>query len=141
MENNIIADLAALPGMTFQELKEKYRLLFNSDPMSKNRHFLESRLAYRIQVLALGGLKPETEKKLRRLRENHETGAPIKRDGDALTIGTVLVREYKGKDHEVKVINGGFEYDGRTWKSLSAIAKHITGSHWNGKLFFGMRRK
>lgn len=138
---NALDELEALPNLTVLELMAKWRRLMNTEPPVKNRGFLESRLAFRIQTLAFGGLKPETKKRLRRLVEHEVSGAPISPQGDKPATGAVLVREHNGTEHRVKVLQEGFEYDDRKYRSLSAIAKQITGTNWNGPVFFGLRRK
>lgn len=142
MNNNVIAELAALKKMGACELREKWKKLMEGEPPTMNRSYLESRLAHRIQVLAYGDLTPDTQRRLQQLRENLVTGSPLKpREKGRPPIGAILVREHGGVEHRVKVIKDGFEYNGRVWKSLSAVASHIAGVHWNGPMFFGLRRK
>jgi len=134
--------LAALKTATTPELKQQWRELFGTDPPPYNRRFLESRLAYRVQELAYGGLKPETLARLEALGEQFDGGKITVRRlrGDDRPItGTQLIRQYQGVDHVVTVLADGFEYDGRPYKSLSAIARHITNTRWNGRVFFGLR--
>ena len=134
--------LAALKGTTAPALRQQWRELFGTEPPPYNRRFLESRLAYRIQELAYGGLKPETLARLEALGEQLDGGkvAVRRMRGDDTPItGTRLIREYQGVEHIVTVTRDGFEYQGRPYKSLSAIARHITGTRWNGRVFFGMR--
>jgi hypothetical protein len=113
----------------------KWRELFETEPPAYNRRFLESRLAYRIQELAYGGLKPETIERLEALGEQLDGGNPIVRRTrtDMKPIaGTRLIREWQGVEHCVTVLDDGYEYQGRPYKSLSAIARAITGTRWNG---------
>ena len=134
--------LAALKGTAAPALRQQWRELFGTEPPPYNRRFLESRLAYRIQELAYGGLKPETLARLEALGEQLDGGkvAVRRMRGDDTPItGTRLIREYQGVEHVVTVTRDGFEYQGRPYKSLSAIARHITGTRWNGRVFFGMR--
>jgi len=123
---------AALPTISIGELKQQWRSLFGTEPPPYNRKFLESRLAYRIQELAYGGLKPETVARLEALGEQLDGGNVVLRRiraGDDRPIaGTRLVREYQGVQHTVTVLADGFEYEGRPYRSLSAIARHITGT-------------
>ena len=100
---------------------------------------MESRLAYRIQELAYGGLKPETLKRLAALAEELEPRGSRARSGNMPVAGTRLLREWQGVQHITTVLADGFEYEGRPYKSLSAIARAITGTRWNGWLFFGLR--
>lgn len=138
----IPARLVALKTAPTSELKKQWRELFNSDPPPFNRRFLESRLAYRIQELAYGGLKPETVKRLEALGEQLDGGdrkqSRIRADVMPIT-GTKLIREWQGVEHTVTVAAAGFEWQGRPFKSLSAIARAITGTRWNGWVFFGLK--
>jgi hypothetical protein len=140
-----LAQLAALKTAPIGALKQKWRDLFESEPPPYNRRFLEHRLAYRIQELAFGGLKPETLRRLRQLAEELDGGkADVRRrraDHDRPIAGTRLIREYQGVEHCVTVRDGGFEYQGRPYKSLSAIARAITGTQWNGRVFFGLKNQ
>lgn len=140
MQTNVLEQIADLKRMTGLELMEKWRKLIGGEPPSKNTSYMISRLAHRIQVLAFGDMKPETKRRLAKLRENIASGAPVTPNGDRPPIGAVLVREFRNVEHKVKVVDAGYEYKGVTFKSLSAVAKHITGTHWNGRVFFGLRR-
>jgi hypothetical protein len=134
--------LAALKTATTPELKAQWRDLFDSEPPPFNRRYLESRLAYRIQELAYGGLRPETIRRLERLGEELDGGDRKKSRVRADTMpiaGTRLIREWQGVEHVVTVTVDGFEWQGRPYKSLSAIARGITGTRWNGWVFFGVR--
>ncbi|MCL4189480.1 MAG: DUF2924 domain-containing protein [Rhodobacteraceae bacterium] len=140
----IPARLAALKTATTLELKAQWRELFDSEPPPFNRRYLESRLAYRIQELAYGGLKPETIRRLERLGEELDGGDRKKSRtrADAMPIaGTRLIREWQGVEHVVTVTGDGFEWQGRPYKSLSAIARAITGTRWNGWVFFGLKNR
>jgi hypothetical protein len=140
----IPARLAALKTMKTPELKAKWRELFDSEPPPFNRRYLESRLAYRIQELAYGGLKPETVKRLERLGEELDGGdrkkSRVRADFKPIA-GTRLIREWQGIGHVVTVTAEGFEWQGRPYKSLSAIARAITGTRWNGWVFFGLKSR
>ena len=139
---NVIKQVAALPGMPIGELKDLWRDFNESEPPPFNRAFLVKRLAYQIQELSLGGLEKETEKRLERLAKEEEGATTEKRPvDDRLLLGTRLVREWKGVEHCCTVLNDGFEYQGRRFKSLSAVANHITGTRWNGKVFFGVKKQ
>jgi hypothetical protein len=136
--------LAALKTTTpTPELKKQWRDLFETEPPPYNRRFLESRLAYRIQELAYGGLKPETIERLEALAEQFD-GRPVKRRirlDDRPIAGTRLIREWQGVEHCVTVRDHDFEYQGRPYKSLSAVARTITGTRWNGWIFFGLKNQ
>ena len=142
MSDQLLARLAALKTTPTQKLKEQWRQLFEGEPPAFNRRYLESRLAYRIQELAYGGLKPETVRRLEKLGEELDGGSKAKRQtrADSRPIaGTRLIREYQGVEHCVTVRDDDFEYQGRPYKSLSAIARVITGTPWSGPVFFGLK--
>ena len=138
----IPARLAALKTTPTPDLKAQWRDLFDSEPPPFNRRYLESRLAYRIQELAYGGLKPETVKRLEELGDELEAEAAPSRkrrqEGKPIA-GTRLLREWQGVEQIVTVTADGFEWQGRPYKSLSAIARAITGTRWNGWVFFGLK--
>jgi hypothetical protein len=142
MTNSVLAQLSALPGKTTPELKQLWRDLYDREPPSFNRDFLIKRLAYRIQELAYGGLSARAEATLDRLIAEEEArlnGKLPKRSRDRPIAGTRLIREWKGVEHAVTVLADGYEYQGRPYKSLSAIARAITGTRWNGPAFFALR--
>ena len=107
---------------------------------SYNRRFLESRLAYRIQELAYGGLSQATIERLRAMAKQYENkdSKPVGR-GYRPIVGTKLIRDWEGVEHCVTVRAEDFEYMGRPFKSLSSIAREITGTRWNGWVFFGLK--
>jgi len=141
----VLARLAALKTMPTPELKQQWRDLFDSEPPPYNRRFLESRLAYRIQELTYGGLKPETVERLEALGEElfGNNGKPrrVRADQHRPIAGTRFIREWNGVDHVVTVRDDDYEYQGRPYKSLSAVARAITGTRWNGWVFFGLRNQ
>ena len=142
MNDPVLARLAALKTTPTPKLKEQWRQLFDSEPPAFNRRYLESRLAYRIQELAYGGLKPETVRRLEKLGEELDGGRVEVRKrpaNDRPISGTRLIREYQGVEHCVTVRDDDFEYQGRPYKSLSAIARAITGTPWSGPVFFGLK--
>jgi hypothetical protein len=143
MSNAVLGQIAALKSMPVAALKGRWRELFDTEPPPYNRRFLESRLAYRIQELAYGGLKPEAVERLAALAEQLD-GKPARRARSAKDrpiAGTRLVRDWKGVEHSVTVRDDGYEYHGRPFKSLSAIARLITGTRWNGWIFFGLKNQ
>jgi hypothetical protein len=142
-KQDVPARLAALPSADIRDLKEQWRSLFGTEPPPYNRRFLERRIAYRIQELAYGGLKPETIARLEALGEQIDGGnitlRRIRQDQRPIA-GTRLLREYQGVEHVVTVTRDGYEHQGRPFRSLSAIARAITGTRWNGWVFFGLRK-
>ena len=138
----IPARLAALKTTPTVDLKQLWRDLFDTAAPPFNRRYLESRLAYRIQELHFGGLRPETIQRLEQLGEELDGGDRNKRririDGKPIA-GTRLIREFKGVDQVVTVLQDGFEWQGRPYQSLSSVARAITGTRWNGWTFFGLK--
>jgi hypothetical protein len=155
--------IVALRQMTPGQLRERYQEVFGEPSRSGNRQFLFKRIAWRIQSLAEGGLSERARRRAEELARDADirttlprppnSGAYAGGDGRTVTLpaprsvtahdrlplpGTVLTRRYRGQQVEVKVLSGGFEYDGQTYRSLSAVAKAVTGTHWNGHLFFGL---
>lgn len=140
MTDPVLAQLVALKTAPIAALKQKWRDLFEGEPPPYNRRFLEHRLAYRIQELAFGGLKPETVERLDALADEIDGKLSKRRRIENRPIpGTRLIREWKGVEHHVTVRREDFEYQGRPYKSLSSIARSITGTRWNGPVFFGLR--
>ena len=142
MADNIVAQIAALKRADTPALKARWRELFGAEPPPYNRRFLESRLAYRLQELAYGGLSADTVARLVALAGEAATGrakGSKKALSDRPVSGTRLIREWKGVEHHVTVRDADFEYQGRPFKSLSAIARAITGTRWNGLVFFGLK--
>jgi hypothetical protein len=144
MIESVLAQLAGLKSAPVAALKQKWRDLFEREPPPYNRRFLESRLAYRIQELAYGGLSEEALERLDALADELE-GKTTKARRAAATgrpvAGTRLIREWKSKEHCVTVRRDDFEYQGRPYKSLSAVARQITGTNWNGLVFFGLKNQ
>ena len=143
-QDPIPARLAALKTTSTPDLKQQWRELFETEPPAFNRRYLESRLAYRIQELAYGGLKPETIKRLEMLGEQLDGGnitlRRIRADLKPIT-GTKLIREWQGIEQTVTVLADGYEWQGRPYRSLSSVARAITGTRWNGWIFFGLKSR
>ena len=140
----VLARLAALKAMSVKELKAEWQVLFNAPAPNNSRTFLESRLAYRIQELTYGGPDKQTRRLLDMLADEVEGTLTRKAqiaDPRNPVVGTKLIREWDGVAHTVTVLNEGFEWDGRRYKSLSAVARAITGTRWNGYRFFGLRER
>ncbi len=123
-------DIGAIETMDLASLREEWRRRFGPPPALRSTELIGRMLAWRLQVEQHGGLDLATR---RRLAERRVDPAP------QAAPGTRLVREWKGERHEVAVLDDGFLYAGRRWKTLSQIARHITGSRWNGPRFFGLR--
>jgi hypothetical protein len=137
-EKKLLSRIAMLPAMSATDLKKMWRDLYDSEPPIFNRAHLEQRLTYRLQEIAYGGLTEKTIEKMKRLRDG-KTDRQRKRTAKP-PAGTVLLKEYEGIEHRVRVLPDGFDYNGQKFKSLTAIAFNITGTRWNGPLFFGLRK-
>src|ERR1700710_1329436 len=127
----VLQRIRALQSASTSELKESWRELFATAPPAFSRPYLQSRLAYRIQELAYGGLNPETVTRLEVIGEELDGGNLVLRRiraDDRPMAGTRLMREHRGVEHVVTVLHDGFEYEGRPYRSLSAIARAITGT-------------
>lgn len=132
LEAQIEAEVRALEDMGLEPLRSEWRKRYGPPPKLRSPQLLRLHLAWRIQADAFGGLDPETRRRLRR-------GGAGAQAADRLQPGVRLVREWKGVPHEVIVEADGYRYGGKLWKSLSEIARHISGARWNGPRFFGLR--
>ncbi|MBF0186038.1 MAG: DUF2924 domain-containing protein [Magnetococcales bacterium] len=142
MNFDVLKQVAMLPAMSSDELKAMWKNLCKSEPPPYNRSFLVKRLAYRLQELAHGGLSEVTEKRMMRLAVDDPPQEKRKLPGDKFFPGMRLVREWKGVEHCcIALADGGFEYLGRRFGSLSAVANAITGTKWNGLTFFGIKKQ
>jgi len=142
IERTVLAELAAMKAAPANVLKARWRQLFDTEPPAYNRRFLESRLAYRLQELAHGGLSADIHRRLKAAAADLPTKGPKagkRPTSDRPISGTRLIREWKGVEHQVTVRDADFEYGGRPYKSLSAVARTITGTRWNGLVFFGLK--
>ena len=140
----VLARLAGLKAMTVNELKAEWQTLMGSTPPNNSRTFLEQRLAYRIQELTYGGPDKQTRRLLDLLADEVEGTLTRKAqiaDPRNPVVGTKLIREWDGIAHTVTVLKEGFEWGGQRYKSLSAVARAITGTRWNGYRFFGLRER
>ena len=152
---SIPARIARLQEMSVGELREEWRRLYAEEPRSRHRVWLWRRLAWRIQELEYGGLSDRAKKRLEELMPRAELALRVPRgfmkgtdlpprairDKRIPPPGTVLLRSYKGQGIAVTVLENGFAWEGREYRSLSAIAKDVTGAHWNGLRFFALDRK
>jgi hypothetical protein len=139
--SSITQQLDQLPSLDRTELLALWQKSFGRQASpGLRRELMLPILAFKIQELAHGGLNPELRKRLEEIRSSQTPKA----HNDArrrFKLGTRLVREWKGKVHEVTIKAEGFEYQGKVYKNLSPIACHITGTHWSGPAFFGTKAK
>lgn len=151
MKEDVLARILALKTASLPELQKEYSALYDCKKApSNNKTYLWQRIAYHIQELQYGGLPEEVKNKAKELvqeydpinnkilRMNGSNKCNVSRDKRLPIPGTVISKEYKGAVIQVKILDKGFEYNGKVYKSLTAIAKEVTGSHWNGFLFFNL---
>ncbi|MBE6379295.1 MAG: DUF2924 domain-containing protein [Lentisphaerae bacterium] len=133
--------LSQLEDLTWEEQKEMFFELFGFDCGLSNGKNIKKRLFNKLQEIYLGGVSESDQLILRRIAENDDR-ANLRQVGKNrnMTQGTRLVKEWKGKIYTVTItVDGRYEYDGEIYRSLSAVADKITGTHWNGKKFFGVK--
>jgi len=148
MSDSTLKQIAQLGKLTPPQLEDRWRALFGKAPPAYHRRFLIKRLGYRLQELAHGGLSEEAKAQMAEIAQEagldeeasiRGKGGTPRRRQELPVAGTRLVREWNGRRCEVTVVGGGFEFEGRPYRSLTAITKAITGTHWNGRAFFGLR--
>jgi len=125
-------EVGTLPRLDLFELRAAWSERFGPAPRFRSVELFRLMLAWRIQAAARGGLDPQLKKALR-------ASGPVAPEGQELGIGATLRRQWQGDEVVVKVVEGGFAWNGRTFRSLSAVATAIAGSRWNGPKFFGLR--
>jgi hypothetical protein len=144
MNLSVMAQVASLPDKPTSDLKRMWQDLFETKAPPYNRSFLIKRLSYRLQELAFGGLSKETQIRLDALADDttctHSKKSKRKAEFRPIS-GTRLIREWQGVEHQVTVLDDGFEYKGCKYKSLSVIARTITGTRWSGPVFFGIKKQ
>lgn len=136
MARSMVAQVTELQEMTPEQLRVKWEALYNDKPpITISRQQMIGRLAYRLQELVFGGLSAE-------LRHTIETVTTeqSKKTGSQPIPGTRFVRKWQGATYEVTALDTGFSYNGKTYRSLTAIATEITGTKWNGRDFFGLKQ-
>ncbi len=141
-KKSVTARIMELETMEMPELRRAFQDVFGYETKCDRADAIRRRLAYRIQEIEFGGLDKQDEEALKRIADNDPAanGKGMPRSSKKLLPGTRLFREYKGKRYVVTVApKSGYEFEGRPYRSLSAIATEITGTHWNGKLFFGVK--
>lgn len=142
MEKTVLKQIDELHRMSMAQLRKRWADLMGSDPGKLGRQYLMRRLAYRVQELAYGGLSPQARRQLEAAADGRPRSAtPSKSKKTILAPGTRLLREWHGDRYEVIVEADGFRYNGKLYRSLTAAAYAITGSHLSGNLFFGIQRK
>ena len=135
-------EIGRLPALSLLELRNHWKKPFgHSAPKSLRRNFLARAVAYQMQVEAYGGLSVATKRRLREIVNAVRNGdASAALGSNRIKPGTQMIRQWQNTTHKVTALNEGFEWDGRTYKSLSAVDNAITGTNWNGYAFFGIKR-
>ena len=160
MSVNVAKEVAALERMTVKELRARYAEAFGEQTPTHNKSWLVKRVAWRLQAMAEGDLSERARQRAAELANDADLrlsppklAAAASSPERTMTIavqvgdrrlplpGTIISREYKGHTLLVKVLAHGFEYGGEVFKSLSAVAKTITGQHCNGYLFFRLGKE
>jgi hypothetical protein len=132
--------IAGVQQLTLAELRAEWRRLFRTQPPSLSRDLIIRAIAYRLQELTHGGLPKATSRKLAGLANELKADGRISADtGPQIKPGARLVREWRGRTHMITVTDGGFDYAGRNYPSLTKVAHAITGARWSGPRFFGLR--
>lgn len=161
MTETVAIQIDALAHMSPAQLRRVYAEVFGEPSRSNNRQWLVRRIAWRMQAKAQGGLSERARARAAELARDEDlrlrpptdrgpglgaalrtvSGKVVSRTDQRVPVpGSVLIRPYRGQDHRVTVLTNGFEHDGALYRSLSAVAHAITGSHWNGYHFFGLTR-
>lgn len=156
MEKTIIAKIATLRNKVIPELQKEFEALFNGQKASSdNKAYLVRRIAYRLQELEYGGLSQKAQNRLKELiglydpvnnkairpKVSVETQTRTKTRGRDMRLpipGTIITKDYHGKKYQIKILENGFEFEGKVYKHLTAVAEKITGAHWNGYNFFNL---
>jgi hypothetical protein len=134
--------LAALAELSLGELRLEWRRLFRADPPRLSRDVTIRAIAYRLQEIAHGGASKATQRRLVTLAAEFETGGTIAPPrGPKIKPGSRLIREWHGRTHAICVTDDGFEFEGKTNRSLTKIAGDITGARWSGPRFFGLTKR
>jgi hypothetical protein len=151
---NVTEAMTELKDMTANELRQRYAELFGEKTASRHKDFLRRRIIWRMQMQAEGGLSERARARAEELADEADlrmyppkrmrkfTKEPVRCLDSRLPMhGAILVRKYKGREIRVTVLKNGFEYDGKVYRTLSAVAQAVTGTHWNGYHFFNLAKK
>ena len=153
MKPHVAEQVEALADMTVAELRERYEDVFGEQTTSRHKRFLTKRIIWGLQAREEGGLSERARRRAKELaRESDLRLLPPEgrtvtrpfiptRDRRLPMPGAGLTREYKGRTISVTELDEGFLHDGTVYSSLTAVARAVTGSHWNGMLFFGLAKK
>ena len=139
----LASELAGLSSLDHQELLDKWRVVYGTEPpfRIRNNFLIRGAIAYRLQEQALGGLKPATRRYLDKLLQDDTDSHKPSLPAVSIKSGTRLIRQWHGVTHEVVVMEEGVPFNGKRYPSLSAVACAITGCKWSGPRFFGLTAK
>jgi hypothetical protein len=139
--DKISVEIAAIANLDLKDLKLRWRELYDTEPRPRiSRELLTRAIAYRSQEKVFGGLAPATRRLLERVADDLSPQRARRNHARKAAPGTLLIREWRGKAHQVTVHNDGIVYRGKRYGSLSEVARLITGTRWSGPLFFGLRK-
>jgi Protein of unknown function (DUF2924) len=161
MHPSLADEIAALERLRVPELRARFAVVFGEPTQAHNKVWLVKRIAWRLQALAEGDLSERARRRAGELvndadlrlsppRADEASSAPSQRQTTTLRLptddrlprpGTILTRRYKGRTLQVEVLDHGFAFDGKSYRSLSAVAKAVTGSHCSGHFFFRLTSK
>ena len=156
MDDEVYREIEQLPLLQIEELRQRYREVFGEESQSRHKQHLVRRIGWRLQVLAQGDLSERARQRALTIANDADLKVQVPpqwvtsqrvaaqrgaKDRRLPVIGTVLTRTYGEQKIVVKVLRDGFEYQGRRYRSLSAIAREATGTRWNGLLFFGLTKR
>jgi hypothetical protein len=156
MKPSIARQVEALGDMTVAELREKYAEVFGEETRSHHKDFLRKRITWRLQANEEGGLSDRARRRAEELANEADLRLLAPKGASGKTVvrsftpshdrrlpmpGAVVTRQYKGRTISVTVLDEGFEFEGEVYRSLTAVAKAVTGTHWNGFHFFGLGKR
>jgi hypothetical protein len=138
----LAAEIGNLSKLGIDELRERWKAMFAKAPSRDiSRSFMTRAIAYRLQEKAFGGLKPSTQRLLAEFNHDDANGSTFAEAPSRIVRpGAVLVRVWRGISHQVSVLEKGFSFRSKRYRSLSEVAREITGTRWSGPLFFGLKR-
>lgn len=149
MRETKLSEIAKLKHYSLDELKAKYKELFDQESESNNRTFLGRLIAHRLQEIKLGALSKVAQDRVSELIQRYDPinnkvfrpdapSSKSSRDRRLPIAGTEIIKKYKGQQYVIKVTENGFEFNGKIYRTLSRIAEEITGVHWSGYAFFSL---
>jgi len=158
MDDSLYAEIAQLPRLRTDQLRQRYREVFGEETHTRHKQHLVRRIAWRLQALAQGDLSERARQRALEVANDADLRTQVpsqwlasaraaqrpperRADKRLPAAGTLLTRHYRGRQIVVTVLAEGFDYEGRHYASLSAVAREVTGTRWNGLLFFGLARR